>query len=370
MIYLNKMKLIVNTITSWDEAPRARHQVTNELVKLGHEVFFVEKNRVGLPKIIQRENKPNLTLISPFVPINYRFRYRIPLINEIYQWWLYRYLRKYYHGIPVINFDFTAHLLNRFFQKTVYYCNDEYIGNSKYPNYIINKYHQICERKVTRKSIICVTTAVYLTKKLSAYNSNVFEIRLGGPDLSNYKPGGKRNETPFINVGLVGYITPRNISYQLINLLLTDPSIQLFLIGPIENGFLRKLKKSDRLKLLGTHKNEMLYDIIYTFDVTIAPYYLKKVNKGTTPNKLLLYMACGKPVVVSDLPNLKGIRYPEKSVYIAKKDKDFLPLIRLAYQENNEELEGIRKNYALKNTWSTRIREFMNLLEKYVLVNE
>lgn len=123
------MKFLIFTLTSWDEAPRARHQVTKELLKLGHEVIFVEKNSFGFPRIrLQKEG--NFTLVSTrFIP-GYKFRFRLPIINELYQHWLFRKMKARLGDLFVITFDFTAHKVPRYFSNSIYYCNDEVIGNS------------------------------------------------------------------------------------------------------------------------------------------------------------------------------------------------------------------------------------------------
>ncbi|NJO68606.1 MAG: hypothetical protein HC830_04420 [Bacteroidetes bacterium] len=153
------MKLIVNTITGWEEPPRARHQLSYALNNLGHTIVFVAKNKIGKPRIEFAQVKENFFLVTPYFPVDYRFRYRIPLLNEIYQFWLHRQIKKLYPDYLVINFDFTAHLLFRFFKNVIYYCNDEYIGNSKYPIGLINYYHRQVEAKLTRKADLCIATS-------------------------------------------------------------------------------------------------------------------------------------------------------------------------------------------------------------------
>ncbi len=353
------MKWFINTITSWSEVPRARHQVTNELIKLGHIVYFIERNSTGWVKIKIRKEKDNLVIVTPFFPINYKIRYRFPIINEFYQQWLYKKLFKIFGQFPVINFDFNAHVLSRYINESIYYCNDEYIGTSKYPNFIVNLYHIFCERKVTKNSVFCISTSPYLTKKLSKFNSRVYEIPLGGPDLSLFHPKTGNKKNGFIHVGLVGTISRSTISYPIINRLLKDPLIYITLVGPVEKYFLKKIENEHRIEAIGTLRDNELYNAITEFDVAIAPYDLNRVNSGATPNKLLLYLACGKPVVVSNLPNMKNIKYPDKSVYISDNEDTFSALVYQAYNENNNQLEIDRKKFSMNNSWGKRIERFL-----------
>jgi antibiotic biosynthesis monooxygenase (ABM) superfamily enzyme len=86
------IKYIINTMTAWDEPPRARHQVTTALAKK-YKVAFVASNKVGLPKI-SFTYMDNILLIQPFFPVYLKIRYRIPILNEIYQIWLFNKLKK------------------------------------------------------------------------------------------------------------------------------------------------------------------------------------------------------------------------------------------------------------------------------------
>lgn len=356
------MKWIINTITSWDEAPRARHQVTNELIKKDNEVIFIERNKAGFSfKLDTKKISTNLTIVTPYFFLNYKYRYRIPVINEIFQLLLYKKLKKKF-GVPaVINFDFTAYLINRFFNKYIYYCNDEFIGNSKYRFFLIDIYHKFIEKKVIKNAVFCVATTNYLKNKLIKTNKNVYEIPLGGPDPLEITEQNFHKKNGTIRVGLVGFINSRNFSLSLLNKMNDDLSVRLNLVGPVEVEFIKKLNNPDKITLSGTLVNGELYKRINDFDVTIAPYNLKRKNEGTSPNKLFVYLACGKPVVVSDLPNLVSFSFPERSVYIAKKEDDFLTLIHRAYCEDDPTLVHTRKKYASENSWSKRIEDFLDI---------
>jgi hypothetical protein len=96
-------KFLVNTITDWNEPPRARHQLA-EALSQDHQVTFVSANRFGfIPAIKTVSVSENLTVIIPHFPVDSRVRYRIPLINKIYQNWLFKRIGKEYNDYIVIN---------------------------------------------------------------------------------------------------------------------------------------------------------------------------------------------------------------------------------------------------------------------------
>lgn len=361
------MNFCITTVsTSWDEIPRARHQITEELLRAGHEVLFVEKNKTGFPGIKIRTEKPGLTVITPFFPSDYRFRYRLPLISEIYQLWLFSRLKKRFGDLVVINFDFTAHLLRRFFKRNVYYCNDEYIGNSNRPFFPVEIYHKHIEQHVIKRSCFCVSTARYLTHKLSRYNPRVYEIPLGGPQpVNTCRRFEKRSP---IRVGLMGALEASQVSVAVINRLLKEPDFKLIFIGNVEDEFRRQITNAGRIEMRGVLTGWDLFKEMAAFDVAIAPYNLKVINAGATPNKLFQYLACACPVVISDIPNIQGINYPRGTVYIANNGEEFVESIRKAYAEDCPDYARVRLQYAAENTWEKRVTLFMSHLKEHGLL--
>ncbi|VGO18273.1 glycosyltransferase [Pontiella sulfatireligans] len=363
------MKFIITSLTSWDEIPRARHQVTEALVQAGHEVVFVEKNRVGRLRIETRKEKPGLTLVSPFFPLDYRFRFRIPVINEFYQTWLFRLMRKRFGDQLVLNFDFTAHLLERYFKSMVYYCNDEYIGNSKYPVWLINQYHGMVERWVAKQAKLCVATSNHLVEKLQQFNPSVHLIPLGGPDPDRINATRDFGKKAFIKIGLMGTIKADYVAPKVINRLLDEDDFNLTFIGRMESDFLSLIQKKDNLEAKGILIGEALYAEMATFDVAIAPYEVECINAGGTPNKLFQYLACSCPIVISNIPNVQNRKFPPGTVYIAADEEEFVGMIRKAYDEDCLEYAQARLQYAADNTWEKRIRQFLSLLEKQHLLS-
>ncbi len=359
-------KFLLNTITAWDEPPRARHQLAFSLAKK-HEVIFVTRNRKGLPGIKIYSPEKNITVIEPSFPIDYKFRYRIPGINELYQFWLFSRLKKITDFDYCINFDFTATLIYIFFNSVVYYCNDEFIGNSNVPSRIVDFYHKICENRVIRKAGFCVATAGFLVEKLKRLNTQTFLIPLGGPNLNEIgvEPG-KVIQGDAITLSLI-YVITRHLDHELINDLLKRGNIKIVCIGPRDFNFESKVINHENIKFTGILKNVELYRELNKADIGLAPYIVEKVNQGGTPNKLWQYFAVGKPLVISDLPNLAGMKFPEKSVYIYKSGDEIFDLVKQAHCENNDELVEKRTEFAGLNSWDSRIEKFLEVLSRFFI---
>jgi hypothetical protein len=360
-----RQEILINTITGWDEPPRARHQFAYAISKK-MPVVFIAKNKTNWFRLRTFTPEENIVVVEPYFPVDYRIRYRLPIINDVYQIWLFKRLRKMYPGLFVVNFDFTAVRLHRYFRNNVYYCHDEYAGNSKYNIGFVNRYISSCERKVAQKASFCITTSKYLTDKISSIHKHTYEIPLGASisydaDASNdsIRANGK------IILGYMGVINENHSSVHIVNEILKDDRFFLMIIGPVEKSFKRKLTHSENIEFTGTLRGEELASKLRKIDIGLALYNMERVNPGTTPNKLWQYLSLGKPVVVSDLPNLKTMRFPEKSVYVLQDEKLVVEILVKAYQENAIALKNIRIDFARQNTWDQRIEVFLEVFHNH-----
>lgn len=359
-----KVDLIVNTITAWDEPPRARHQFAAAAAKR-FRVAFVTRNKTGLPGIRTYEGGANTLVVEPTFPVDYRFRYRLPVVNETYQNWLYRRLKKMFPEATVVNFDCTATRLKQYFP-TIYYCNDEFAGNSKYKSALVDKYLARSEKKMAGDALFCVATSHFLKEKLKRYNSNTYEIPLG-VSLDGVTPADVRAREPDdkIIVGLMGVINERQYSPEAVNILLAHDRFKVIIIGPVTREYLNQLRGLDPSAVKGMLKGKALYEELSKLDVGLALYNLDFVNPGGTPNKVWQYMAVGKPTVISELPNLRYMKFPERSVYITHGNHDLVERIEKAHAENTPERMKERIDFAHRNTWDHRFDQFLEAYQRH-----
>ena len=348
---------LLNTRTPWEEAPRARHQVAEALSKR-HRVYFVSANETGSRGLKLLQINSNLTVVLPSWPIAKRTRYRAPLVNELYQKWLFPKVRELVAGktVCVINFDHTATQIFKYFGEVVYYCNDYHIRN--YPNRLIKKYFESCEKRVAAGSRFCVGTCDYLRQRLSRFNKRSFEIRLGAP-ASKKAPVFER--TDVIRLGLVGYIDETKTSIRTIKRLADIPNVKVFLFGPLTASMSELLAGRDSIEMKGTLTGEELLDALDEVDVGIAPYKGADGNPGRTPNKLWLYLIAGKPCVVRALTGIRDWQFEDKFLYRAVDPEDFVEKVLKAYNEDSADLALRRHEFAKLNSWDSRVEEFLNL---------
>lgn len=365
------MNFLINTFTAWNEPPRCRHQVAIELAKR-YNVLFVEQNKLGIPRLQVIHESERLARIIPYWPLDYRLRYRIPLLNELFQEYLFRKIKElFFYGKikewKIINFDFTATRLVKHFtpDSIIYYCNDDFIGNADFSPLIINKYHQCLEKTVIKNSGCCIATSDFLYKKMSCINMNTHLIHLGAPSgiPDEYKVyrNNNKNEDKII-VAYVGFMLPNKLAIDWIQECLGNTRIEFVLIGPGDKEVTQHFTNSSNVKFLGVKTGTDLYSSLSNANVCIAPYNLRKINRGVTPNKLWLYLALGKPVVLTKLPNIASGEFEDDIIYQTEDKQDFPHLIEKAFHSDTEELFLKRIELSQKNSWSRKIDQFLEIL--------
>ncbi len=360
------MDYIINTNSEWDAAPRARHQIAESIAK-SHNVYFVAASKIGLPDLNISSVKKRLTIITPSFPIDYRIRYRIPILNELYQLWLFPKLKKYFESadnIYVICSDFTAYKINNYFEHVAFYCNDDHINNIPSP-WLIKKYHELIQKKMVQESLFSIVTARYLYEKFIYITKKVHEIPLGAPEINIETRKEIKRINNKIRIVLLGYLNTKKTPVNLINKISNELDVQLIFIGPIEDNFLELLDKPDNVISTGILTGNALYQKMTEADVGIVPYFMNDPNLGRTPNKLWQYLAVGIPVVVTNLPNIRHWEFPEDFIYKANNDEDFVEYIKIAIKKNTDSLKKSRIEFAKKNTWDNRTQEITKLFETY-----
>jgi glycosyltransferase involved in cell wall biosynthesis len=348
--------LIYTTLTSWNEPPRSRHQVANVIKKNGI-VYFVERSRIGLPKMAVTQVEKTVFTITPYYPVDYRIRYRTPGLNELYHNWLLKKIKQLDIEFEIVlTFDHTSHPVNYFFQNVIYYCGDDFIGNAKVSLPWINAFHKRIEKKLAEGVKLVIVTSEYLYSRHIQYNKNTHLVPLGAPAIEQpfaYK--ASTHKTPVL--GIVAFLN-RRMPLGLFDGLLKK--FKIIFIGPAAAEITARFAGNANAVFTGIKKGAELYDCLADVDVCIAPYAEQKINKGVTPNKLWLYLALGKPCVVTDIPNIRNWNFEDGLVYKCS-NAAFAETCEKAFLENGETLSLKRVALAKENSWDNRVRQILEL---------
>ncbi len=177
------------------------------------------------------------------------------------------------------------------------------------------------ERYVYRHVDAIFPVTLHLEKHILSYNVPKSRVRVlpSGVDTELFSPGPRNTEllrqwgigpedpvllfmgTVYKFSGLDRVITqfPRLVSRH--------PNVKLLIVGCGEDE--ERLKQlsvqtgmSSHIVFGGLHPYSALVDIIRSSDICINPFELNDITRDILPTKLFQYLACGKPVVATELP--------------------------------------------------------------------
>ncbi|HIJ59049.1 MAG TPA: glycosyltransferase, partial [Nitrospirae bacterium] len=153
-------------------------------------------------------------------------------------------------------------------------------------------------------------------------------------------------------VGFYGLIAEWRIDYNLLNSVVEEcKDYSFILIGPCDDSH-KKIKPADNLFILGPKKYDDLKYYLKHFDVAIIPYKIDRITRSVFPVKLCEYLAAGKIVVSTTLPECKNF----KSVLTSENQRDFSENIKKALSlKDSPDFINLSKKEAMQNTWQRRV---------------
>jgi glycosyltransferase involved in cell wall biosynthesis len=121
----------------------------------------------------------------------------------------------------------------------------------------------------------------------------------------------------------------------------------------------KKLKGLNNIHYLGWRNHEDLPAYLRGFDVCILPYKTIEYMKYVYPNKIHQYLAAGKPVVTTNLPEL----FPFKdTIEIADNYNRFVIAIEEALKEDDKKLALQRIEIARSNSSENRAKQKIEII--------
>lgn len=372
-----------------------KQQIMSRLAKMGHKILYINpydyaswghlfrslKRKISRKQLIIPLDQPqeNLWLYSPIdlLPV---------LRNGIFLWlnqklrelMLKLQLKRYDFKKPLLwiyqpeSVDFVDHLAHGL---VVYDCVDEYSAfpyysnNPKRKKMILKK-----EDELLKKADIVFTTSKTLYERKKQKNKNTFLVGNVGDfehfnvtQRSNYPIAPEMRDVPHPILGFVGALDSYKVDFEIIkNIATAHPEWSIVLIGKTEakgeKTDISKIKKLGNIHFLGGKPYEITPQYIKAFDVCIIPYNINDYTKSCFPLKFHEFLATGKPLVVTALPDL--IDFGDIS-YLSYTPEEFLQNCEKAVKENNLELSQKRQKIASQNTWEDRVNKLLEIINSY-----
>jgi glycosyltransferase involved in cell wall biosynthesis len=234
------------------------------------------------------------------------------------------------------------------------------------------------EKDVIKKADIVFCSAKRLTESKKIFNPNTFFIG-NAADITLFEHSSSFDsplpdelaKIPRPRIGLIGNINDQVDMKLILYLARQHSDWSVILIGKI-NGSRKFINsatflESRRLKNIhhmGWRNYETLPAYQKGLDVCLLPYLVNEYTRNVYPNKLHQYLAGGKPVVSTDLPEMRPF---EGVIFIAKTYHEFLSYIEKALVQNEAAFIHKRIEVARENSVENNANTRFDLLQEYFL---
>jgi glycosyltransferase involved in cell wall biosynthesis len=139
------------------------------------------------------------------------------------------------------------------------------------------------------------------------------------------------------------------------------------LVGPIsitdEEGqrALQALRALPNVHLLGRKDVRQVPLYIDACDLCLLPYRVNEWTRNIDSLKLYEYLACGKPIVATDVPAAQRFSHV---VRIATSDGELIASMQAAISEDSSALQATRRSIAAQHTWEQRVDSLSAAIER------
>jgi len=377
----------------WDDIWRNRHHIMSRLAR-ANRVLYVEPwpyvrstlsrlrdGGIGVSDMVRsgqlHQPLTNLYVYQPplWTPRTGRFP-PSSITRTIYIGLLRRVLRQLRFERPILWLflpDMEVFIGRFGEQLVVYHIVDEYSGYSGVSDSWRPVLLRMEEQLARRADLVFVTSPTLLESKRrlnervvlvpNAVDFAAFSAILG----SESQPPHDMAAIPSPIVGYVGAINDKVNLGLLVQVARRRTDWSLALVGPVavanhESQYaLKKLEALPNVYLLGRKKVEDVPSYIAACDVCLLPYRVNEWTRSIDSLKLYEYLACGKPVVATDVPAAR--RFSE-FVMVAVDETEFAAGIDAALSEDGPEMQARRRAVASEHTWDQRVESLSAAIEE------
>jgi glycosyltransferase involved in cell wall biosynthesis len=375
------MKILFISQMPWRILRQRPHQIASRLASKGHNILFVN-SPVGLTPsffislimskalFLLRHVSKNLLVCNVFLP---PFLGKLGFVSKKIAQLILRLYVKLLNFKPDIAIFYSptdTFLLDTFRSmgaRVVYDCVDEFSAFSNVSD--ISKVLSD-ERELASRSEIVIASSRKLWDKFLKLGSDCFYVP-NGVEYTHFHKAVKMETAPeelkHLSHPIAGFIGNIEdwVDVDLICFLAdSHPNFSILLVGPVNFGKDR-LERRENITMVGHKDYSLLPQYLAQMDACLIPFKINNLTVAANPIKLYEYLAAGKPVVSTALPevrdNASGI------VYIGEDYDDFLRKVELAVREresDSNELFWRRVDFAKANSWEERV----NTIEKLLLV--
>ncbi|PKM77850.1 MAG: hypothetical protein CVU90_05220 [Firmicutes bacterium HGW-Firmicutes-15] len=249
-----------------------------------------------------------------------------------------------------------------------YDCVDDFASFSWWPPET-----KVEEIELIEAADIVFATANSLFERCQTHNISTYLV----PNAADYEhfsclPEPKSDLIKAFPKPIIGYI---GAFYEWIDVELllkiakAHPEWSLVIIGPIHGIDTALFSNCPNVYIMGPRDYLDLPQYLDVIDVCMIPFILNELTFNTNPIKMYEYLAAGKPVVSTDLPEVR--RY-DGIIKVARSHNEFIAKLEEALRENRKttpiKQKNIdeRKQVARENNWDIRCAQSLAIIQEYL----
>lgn len=233
------------------------------------------------------------------------------------------------------------------------------------------------EARILKRADIVTTTSKQLYETKKSKNPNTHLV-LNAGDVQLYlhpKPAPNNLASQLEGIaqrgpvfGSVGALDAYKVDFDLLRrVATTHPTWQFVFIGrPVVEGrstIPKELRELPNMHFLGEVAREYVPALVQQFSVCLIPYRYSRYNRASSPLKFWEFMATGKPIIASGVPELKA--YTD-FIYYIKHVNDFSRAAEQALANKAEHSAG-QIALAKKHDWQQRGETLLKLAQTLVI---
>lgn len=224
---------------------------------------------------------------------------------------------------------------------------------------------------LTDETVVCIATADQLLSEVKEARGRNFALVTNGVDIDHFVPTSETSPPPeeiraIVRTGhpIVGYFGAFAswFDYPLVERAARErPQYEWLLIGVDYDGSIDRtgLRALPNVTVLGPIDYRVLPRYGLHFDVATIPFVINDITLSTSPIKLFEYMALGKPIVTTAIPECRKYR----SCLVAHSHGEFPQLLdrALELRRSPEYLATLREE-AEANSWAKKAKDIAALV--------
>jgi glycosyltransferase involved in cell wall biosynthesis len=221
------------------------------------------------------------------------------------------------------------------------------------------------EAAAARSQVVFATTTGLYERQL-ARNPETHLVRNGADFVHFSHTNGTAPEVRGFAapvIGFAGNLTAEKVDFEVLEAAArARPEWSFVLVGPAAanaRAAVERLGALDNVHALGFRPYDELPAYVGGFSVGLIPYRSTAYTRNCSPLKVYEYLAAGKPVVASGVPELAGM---DPDVALAEGAEEFVAAIEAALAAESPEAVARRRGLAEENTWEARTERLLDLV--------